>query len=519
MSKDSSDQLFLLIKSLGRSEKRYFKLWVQRNAETQTKYYSLFESIDGQERFDQQAILKSEKSIKAQQLPNLKAHLYKRLLQALRQFELDKTEEIQLREYIDYIQVLYNRGLYKQCEDMIKKTGRKIEKSGHLELKLELLKWEKLVLKRLVGHDYQSKVKQIISHVEDANNKINLINKINNLSVQLNALYLQHGYVRNAQQQVLTENLVNKQMPDYKENELSLYERFHLYRLLAIYYSFLEELDNSRFYAEKWLRLFTDNKSLQQNNIDDYLQAINQVMLVQYKRYEYHAFMKTRKLLRQVRQQHAGTKNLTIKSRIEKYIYVHEFNRIFMLGDFAFGAALLKRIGSRLNDFIDGLDAHSRVILYYKVACLYVGNDEHRKALEWLNRIQDETQDDLREDVISFARILSLIAHYELGNTEVMEYYIRSTYRFLLKKGDLNQYQKYILAFLRKLASGFKEDDLLPEFKRLLIKLKSLQEVRYEQRAFIYFDVISWLESKLSNSAVSKIIQHKAIKRIEAEVY
>ncbi len=517
MSKAYSDQLFILIKSLKQIEKRYFKLWVQKHGESSTKYYELFELIDGQVQYDQSAILKKAPHLAAQQLSNLKGHLYKRLLQALRQFELDKTDEIQLREHIDYIQVLYNRGLYQHCESMITKTRKKIDKSGHLELKLELLKWEKLVLKRMLGSDYQHKVERIIHDVEDANAKIYLINRINNLSVQLNAIYLKYGYVRNDNQYRQIEGLIKKQLPAFKEEELSLYEQLYLYRLLATYYGFLEELEIAEVYAKKWLQLFEENADLQRSQIDDYLQAINEVMLIQYKRYEYDAFMKTRRQLRRLSHKNRDITNLNIKSRIEKYIYVHEFNRIFMLGNFNFGVSLLEKIGSNLNIFISRLDEHSRVILYYKVACLYVGNNQHSEALEWLNRIQDETQEDLRMDVLSFARILSLIAHYELGNTEVMEYYIRSTYRFFLKKGDLNYYQKYILSFLRKLASGFKEEDLLPEFKRLLSKLKPLQQVRYEKRAFIYFDVISWLESKIDNREVQHVIEEKARERIKGK--
>jgi len=514
MSNRHSDQLFVLIKSLKQTEKRYFNLWVQKNGESNTKYFELFERIAKQDSFDDEAILRKSDSIKARQLSNLKAHLYKRLLQALRQFEQEKTEEIQLREQIDYVQVLYNRGLYRQGENMITKAHKKIEKSGHLELKLELLKWEKLVLRRTLGQSYQQKVQRILKEVADTNEKINLINRVTNLAVELNAIYLKWGYIRNDKQLRSVVKLFNRQLPKYNEAELSLYEKLNLYRTLANYYSFLEETEEANLYASKWLKLYDKNPDLVMSQMDDYLQAINQLMIVQYKMYAYDAFMQNSRRLRDIGRQHRKHKNLNIRNRIEKYIYVHEFNRIFMLGDFDIGVRLLSKIGDDLEAFIERSDEHSRVILYYKIACLYVGNSQYSEALEWLNRVQDETQEDLREDVLSFARILSLIAHYELGNTEVMEYYIRSTYRFLLKKGDLNQYQKYILAFLRKLASGFKQEDLLPEFKLLLAKLKPLQEIRYEQRAFIYFDIISWLESKLENTQVGEVIREKALRKI-----
>jgi len=518
MSNRYSNRLFVLIKSLNQAEKRYFRLWEQKNGASSTKYFKLFEEIEKQPEFDDMKLLERIPEIKSAQLSNLKAHLYRRLLQSLRQFEQDKTDEIQLRELIDYVQVLYNRGLYWQCEDIVAKTHKKIEKSGHLELKLELLKWEKLVLKRTLGQSYQQKIKRIVSEVADTNKKINLINKITNLAVELNAIYLKWGYIRNDQQFKEVISLFNRKLPKYQEENLSLYEHLSLYRLLTNYYNFLEEHEHARHYALKWLQLYDDHPEMKVSQMDDYLQALNQIMIIEYKRFAYKDFMKHRRRLRAIGRQYHKHKNLNIRLRIEKYIYVHEFNRIFMLGDFQIGVRLLSKIGEDLDAFIDRSDEHSRVVLYYKIACLYVGNSQFSEALEWLNRIQDETQEDLREDVLSFARILSLICHYELGHTEVLEYFIRSTFRFLMKKGDVNQYQKYILAFLRKLAAGFKEDDLIPEFNRLLRKLRPLQEARYEKRAFIYFDIISWLESKIANRKVREVIQEKAHKKLYSSV-
>ena len=76
--------------------------------------------------------------------------------------------------------------------------------------------------------------------------------------------------------------------------------------------------------------------------------------------------------------------------------------------------------------------------------CLYVGDDNYGQSLIWLNRIINSEKDDLREDIHGFARILQLICHYELGHVDVIEYYVRSTYRFLLKTENLQLFQKYI---------------------------------------------------------------------------
>jgi len=45
--------------------------------------------------------------------------------------------------------------------------------------------------------------------------------------------------------------------------------------------------------------------------------------------------------------------------------------------------------------------------------------------------------------------------------------------------------------------------------------LKPLKNNAYEKRAFIYFDIISWLESKIENRSNQLIIREKAMRKIE----
>ena len=109
-----------------------------------------------------------------------------------------------------------------------------------------------------------------------------------------------------------------------------------------------------------------------------------------------------------------------------------------------------------------------------------------------------------------------MISHYELGNYELIDYYIRSTYRFLLKKEDLHQFQRRILAFIKKLDGYIRSDELDQSFKKLLEDLRVMEKDEFENRAFIYFDIISWLESKIQHIPIEEVIQRKARNKLKA---
>ena len=84
ITKAQKDNLFLLVKSLTKSEKRQFKLYVGRlGVNTDSKFLNLFNILDKASVYDEVAILKTG-IVKKQQLANVKAHLYKQILISLK---------------------------------------------------------------------------------------------------------------------------------------------------------------------------------------------------------------------------------------------------------------------------------------------------------------------------------------------------------------------------------------------------------------------------------------------------
>jgi hypothetical protein len=108
MPNRSSDTLFQLVKSLKKSEKRNFKLYVKRNtASEDLKIIYLFDALDKMESYDEAELLKKNKRLSKQQLSNTKAHLYKQILSSLRLIRGEQNIVIQLHEQVDYAEILF----------------------------------------------------------------------------------------------------------------------------------------------------------------------------------------------------------------------------------------------------------------------------------------------------------------------------------------------------------------------------------------------------------------------------
>ena len=110
-----SNELFMLIKSLNKSEKRFFKLSSTIQAGDKN-YLRIFDFVDKQEEYDEEALkvaFQNETFIK--HLPSEKNHLYKLILKSLRSYYSEQSISSILKQEIKNIEILYAKALYKEC--------------------------------------------------------------------------------------------------------------------------------------------------------------------------------------------------------------------------------------------------------------------------------------------------------------------------------------------------------------------------------------------------------------------
>jgi tetratricopeptide (TPR) repeat protein len=212
--------------------------------------------------------------------------------------------------------------------------------------------------------------------------------------------------------------------------------------------------------------------------------------------------------LESVIQEKEFPKDDNVESLTFLYVYSNKFNLHFMEGSFHEGLPLVNEVLDGIKKHKSRIDEHHIMVFYYKIASLYFGIGENKKCIEFLDKIISNKSLSMREDLLCFSRVLNLVAHYEAGLDYNLDALIRSTYKFLIRMEDLYEVQKEMIKFLRSLGDIF-PNQLRAEFIKLHQKLRTYEEHPYESRAFLYLDIISWLESKIENKSVDLIIREK----------
>jgi len=516
MPNRSSDTLFQLVKSLKKSEKRNFKLYVKRNtASEDLKIIYLFDALDKMNAYDEGELLEN-KRLSKQQLSNVKAHLYKQILTSLRLIRSEHDLVIQLHEQLDHAEILYNQGLYLQSLkvlDRIKEYAREYHQYSYV---LETLFFEQKIEALHITRSMQDRAGKLASEVLQVNEKLQLTGILSSLSLQLYGWYIQHGVARNEKDEVAVREFFESRLPVPMPAVKGFYENLYLYQCYSWFAFIGQDFLSYYRYTHRWVELFDKEPIMIPIETGHYIKGMHNLLGAHFDLLNYPKFLET--LSRFEIFFHSEAVQENDNNRIQTFVYLHiaKINQHFIDGTFSEGLTLVPYIEDKLKEYEIYLDRHRILIFYYKFASLYFGSGDYERTIKYLNKIINWKMD-LRTDLQCYSRLLHLIAHYELGNDNLLEYLIKSVYRFMAKMENLSKVEEEIFHFLK---NSFKlgPKELKPEFSRLLGKLKTYEKNRFETRAFVYLDIISWLESKIREVPVQKIIHEKFLERNKIQV-
>ncbi len=504
----STDHLFQLIHSLQKAEKRNFKLYINRNSGNENlKIVQVFDALDKMQAYDEVALLRKITAVKKQQLPNIKAHLYKELLASLRLLERGSKIDMQLREQMDYASLLYNRGLYLQSLKILDKLKETARQNNQVGVLVQVLALEKNIEALHITRSLNDRAEQLAAEASDIAAKLQLVTALSNLSLQLYGWYIKNGHARNSTDEAELTAFFKNNLPAPIEPQSTFYQKLYYFQAYCWYAFIRQDFLMYYRYTQKWVDLFAQQTFMISLEPAHYIKGMHNLLNAHFTLRNYEKFDRTLLTL----QAFAGSETVAHSDnnsiQVFVYLYIAKINQHFMHGTFAEGLALVPEIEEKLAGYALYLDRHRVLVFYYKIASLYFGSGDFGATIDYLNKIIN-WKVDLRNDLQCYARLLHLIAHYELGNFDLLEYLAKSVYRFMAKMQNLSFVEEEIFRFLRR-ALSLPARQLQPAFAALLHKLKSYETSRFEVRAFAYLDIVSWLESKVSGIPLQAVLKNQ----------
>lgn len=502
-----SIELFKLIKTLTKSEKRFFKLSSSLQS-GEKNYLKIFDAIEKQDEYDEEA-LKTEFAGETfvKHLPSEKNHLYKLILKSLRSFYSEQSVSSSLKQEIKNVEILYSKALYKECEKFVlraKETAKQYEKFYYW---FELIAWEKLLLESAYEQGVFSD--QLDNLIEEEGMVIEKLQNLGEYTViysKINLIFRSGGFTRNEAERQKVQEIADYHLIKGKNTALSTKAASICYYIKGLCAATNRNYDDSFQFFNRTREILDNNPAIKFDTASRYVMTLFHLLRCHI---DSHQYDKARDLIAEIRnlESKKGFNSIDLSVKIFGNSYIQELALLHAEGDFQKSLELIPIIEKNQISFEGKLSKEMEILLAYNIAYSYFGVGEYKKALHYLNEVLNDNEQNLRQDVYSFARLFNLVIHFELENYDFLEYIIKSTNRYLNKQERDYQVEFVFIKYLRKLAkvqSGIQRNEI---FEDLSNELKPLLLDHNERVVLEYFNVEAWVESKLKKISFEKAVR------------
>ena len=505
MPKTPSNKLFNLINSLSGSEKRYFKLFVnKKQTGKDNKYILLFDAIDNQEIYDDEALRKiiyAKKPIQSRKFSELKNYLYELILKSLQGYDEKTSVEYKLKGMLLSIKVLFKRSHFEECKEMTQKVKKMAIRYEAFEHMLEILSWEKKIAYTQIDVNFLDKELDRIQEEEKA-----CLNQLYALSIYQNIFFKvlisgkQNALLRSDDKIKYLKKILNHQLMGDAENAKSHRAKILFHRIKSIYHYSLSDYEGFYQSGKKILEVMESKPHLLQEDVSEYISALSNFT---------HScnFLNKNDEVAKCLDKFLKIRPLTLDDelKIHRQYYQNKFNICLRKGDVEEAVKELDKHLIEVERFDKNL--FERGSFYFTYFYIYFSNEDHEKALENLNEWLNLPRSVEREDLQSLARILNLMIHYEMKNTILLESLLRSTQRFLNKRDRMFKFEKEMLNVISSSMKVHSEKELRAAFVQLKMELENLSKIPSENAMFEYFNFSAWIESKINNKTFAESVK------------
>jgi len=509
MSTKVKEALFELIKSMTKSEKRYFKLLAGRHTiGEENNYVVLFDYLDKQTTYDEEHIFhvfKNEAFINRFSIT--KKRLYDHILSALDAFHSTNSIDAQLHKQLHAAEILYNKALYDQAKRIIRSAEKLALKHERYVFLQDISRLNK---KMIENEGYSEESLPLIEKLATSDQEIELHIRQYNLYWQIKSQLFSTLHTKGIAR---SEEDRAAYLPIFKQltepSEQASFDEIYLYNhIQSAYYYAIQDFENSVVHLERNLSHFEKNNDALKNQLNTYLSILtNSIYIHESLGHQEIADVLLAKLkVLSIQQGPELNDDMQIKlfasSRsVELIIHIKR-------GDFQEALTLIPEIERGIELYDGKITSLRRSFLSFKIATVYLGLCNYSAALKWVNKIFNDPELDPSEDIIAFTYLIDLLIHMEMKHSQLLPYALKNSQRFLKSRNKIHDFEKVFLQFIGKqikCKDRFDEED---NWQELLRNLNAFSTDKIEKIAMDYFDFRAWAEYKVTRKDFVTIVKN-----------
>ncbi len=486
------DSLFLLIKSLNRSEKRYFRLFAGMQGKAKN-YLKLFAFIEKQDQYEEDTVKKQfvgERFIR--QLHVVKHYLRGLILKSLRNFHAEASPDIQIKHLLIDAHIMLQRECYPICQERIKKAEKlAIQYEKHLAL-LEIIALKRQIALRGTSTLQARKVLNELHQQEtEALTQVQHLHQLWDVTANLFDWIPQVG----GEQVSGRQSLIAHPLMQVADHDLSL--KAHILRQHIRYvHAIMAEGDGKKgmVHLDKVIESLEAHPDRIAEDPQAYIIVLNNKIGAHLHMNGHDEIPKILAKIKRIPE----TYKLKMSPLIHKALLKTYNVELELYRDqraYQKGIDLIPEIQTLWQGNAVDASLEYHMLFRFQFAYCHFMLGQYKEALHWVNELINQSYGELRRDIQVFARLLHLFIHYELGNLLYLRYALDATRRFKRKIGPLDSFEQCLLRFFSKICTTpISHHEQL--FNKLVVSLEREKNSAVWKNGLDYLDVGEWLSQK-----------------------
>ncbi|MFN8286804.1 MAG: hypothetical protein U0V74_08635 [Chitinophagales bacterium] len=469
---EQQDDLFLLVKSLNKSEKKFFTQYVNLYEKGASPIYlQVFNFLNDEERYDEERLFKKFRDQKFRKnYPVTKHYLKNLIIKTMRHSELTVREDKDITVQVLDIKRLMAKGLLPMAKRMIEKLKEEAIQAEKLNDLLQLITMQR----GLIAIGYYRHEPHITLDTLDAEEDL-LIEKIKQLRQLMNANIklhsMMHFEIDNVPAEVKreVEQLVkNNYLQNYDEMK-SAKARHTFLEFWTLYYCALGDYKKYYEYAQKKLD-FVRHEKLPPTVSNWLVIAYNHYMAASLLTGNFSEF----------------EKNLTFLEQMHLHSHFHDADRFQTVSIYALLYYIRQGDEERIRRYIqyskDGLENHAPFVhksfvysLRATIAYAYLRLKQYDDCLKEVNELLSVTHGETRRDYVGLVRIINLMLRYEMKELGYLANLLKSTYRFFVNYLYTSPVHQFAMSYMKdaiRLTDSRKRAELNATYREKLEQLR-----------------------------------------------
>lgn len=508
MSGKVKDALFELIRSMTKSEKRYFKLMASRHTiGEENNYVVLFDYIDKMKEYDEELIFVS---FKGQAFLNrfsiTKKRLYDHILEALSAFHSAQSIDAQLHTQLHAIEILYSKSLYEQAKRILRSAEKLAQKHEKYFILQELSSWQKKLMENDGYSDLSSiQILNIQHHDQMFSEHIASLNDLWFAKSMIFSRLHTKGVARTQEERLEFRSYIEQvKIPDQESGFKEKYLHNHL---MSAYHFGIQDLAGCSEYLNRNLALFEEDRSRISNELSTYLSLLTNAI---YTLESLGQRIESNKLLQTLRKlpiEFSSSISEDMQIKLFSSINSVELGVYTKRGELEEALKRIPEIEAGLRTFDQKITSVRKAFLCFKVSTIYLGIGNPTDALKWINRIFNDPELDPSEDLLSFAYLVDLLIHLELKHDKLLPYALKNTQRYLKSRNKIHKFEKAFLHFVQKRIKTNNPFEAIELWENLLLEIKELNGEGLDKAALEYFNFELWAQSKVERRPFADLLK------------